>query len=296
MICCGCQGHAKHRAEPARTRPTKVTRNRAPPCPAHKRPSFPSSPALTAQGNVQAQSNLGWMYANGEGVPQNYAEALKLFREAAAQGWADAQFKLGSMYEQGEGVPQNYAEALKWYRKAADQGWARAQNSLGWMYYNGWGVLQDYVQAHVWCSLAAFSHDPAIQEDDRLLGLKNRDIVARKMTQAQIAQALNLARNWKPRALQIARIEDEIAPTTVPKQNTPFRMEVPLEKEGGTFVVPVQINGAITLDFTVDSGAAEVSVPADVFSTLMRTGTIRDTDMIGEQTYVLTNLRFSGRL
>ena len=157
------------------------------------------------------------------------------------------------------------------------------------MYYNGWGVLQDYVQAHVWCSLAAFSHDPAIQEDDRLLGLKNRDIVARKMTQAQIAQALNLARNWKPRALQIARIEDEIAPTTVPKQNTPFRMEVPLEKEGGTFVVPVQINGAITLDFTVDSGAAEVSVPADVFSTLMRTGTIRDTDMIGEQTYVLAD-------
>jgi predicted aspartyl protease len=59
----------------------------------------------------------------------------------------------------------------------------------------------------------------------------------------------------------------------VPNQN-PFSraVEAPLRKEGGTFVVPVLINGAITLDFTVDSGAADVSVPADVFSTLQRTG------------------------
>ena len=64
---------------------------------------------------------------------------------------------------------------------------------------------------------------------------------------------------------------------------------MPLNKVGGTFVVPVQINGAITLDFTIDSGAADVSVPADVFSTLTRTGTIRDTDIIGEQTYVLAD-------
>ena len=53
--------------------------------------------------------------------------------------------------------------------------------------------------------------------------------------------------------------------------------------------MPVQINGAIALDFMVDSGAADVSVPADVFSTLTRTGTIRDTDIIGEQTYVLAD-------
>jgi hypothetical protein len=53
--------------------------------------------------------------------------------------------------------------------------------------------------------------------------------------------------------------------------------------------VPVQINGAITLDFTVDSGASDVSVPADVFSTLTRTGTIKDIDIIGEQTYVLAD-------
>ena len=46
--------------------------------------------------------------------------------------------------------------------------------------------------------------------------------------------------------------------------------------EGGVYVVPVLINNAITLDFIVDSGAADVSIPADVVMTLMRTGTIKD--------------------
>jgi hypothetical protein len=42
-------------------------------------------------------------------------------------------------------------------------------------------------------------------------------------------------------------------------------MAVPLKQDGGIFVVPVEINGAITLEFGVDSGATDVSVPLDVF-------------------------------
>jgi clan AA aspartic protease (TIGR02281 family) len=64
---------------------------------------------------------------------------------------------------------------------------------------------------------------------------------------------------------------------------------IPLENENGTFVVPVQINGAITLDFVVDSGASDVSVPADVVSTLIRTKTIGPSDFVGQQTYVLAD-------
>ena len=78
--------------------------------------------------------------------------------------------------------------------------------------------------------------------------------------------------------------------------NAPFRRlcvsswaRVPLKNVSGTFVVPVQINGAITLDFVVDSGASDVSVPSDVFSTLVRTGTIKDTDITGKQTYILAD-------
>ena len=48
---------------------------------------------------------------NSQGVPQNYAEAVKWYRLAADQGDARAQFNLGFMYGTGQGVPQNYAEA-----------------------------------------------------------------------------------------------------------------------------------------------------------------------------------------
>ena len=62
-----------------------------------------------------------------------------------------------------------------------------------------------------------------------------------------------------------------------------------LVKEGGTFKVPVLINGIIPLHFTVDSGAADVSIPADVVMTLARMGTITDSDFVGEQTYILAD-------
>ena len=74
---------------------------------------------------------------------------------AAEQGEATTQLSLGSMYDNGEGVPQDYTEAVKWYRMAAEQGDATAQFNLGVMYRKGQGVPQDYLQAHMWVNLAA---------------------------------------------------------------------------------------------------------------------------------------------
>jgi predicted aspartyl protease len=64
---------------------------------------------------------------------------------------------------------------------------------------------------------------------------------------------------------------------------------IPLQQQGGTLVVPVLINKAITLNFIVDSGASDVSIPSDVVSTLVRTGTLQDSDFIGTQTYKLAD-------
>ncbi|MCZ6467854.1 MAG: peptidoglycan-binding protein [Alphaproteobacteria bacterium] len=83
--------------------------------------------ARAEQGYAQAQSNLGFMYDKRQGVPQDYVQAVKLYRKAAEQGYADAQFNLGVMYSDGQGVPQHDAEAVRWYRKAAEQGLAIAQ-------------------------------------------------------------------------------------------------------------------------------------------------------------------------
>ena len=48
-----------------------------------------------------------------------------------------AQFRLGYMYANGEGVPKGDAEAVKWFRKAAEQGDAWGQLGLGLMYHSG---------------------------------------------------------------------------------------------------------------------------------------------------------------
>jgi predicted aspartyl protease len=53
--------------------------------------------------------------------------------------------------------------------------------------------------------------------------------------------------------------------------------------------VPVTINGQLTLKFLVDSGAADVSIPADVVMTLIRTETISDADFLGKQNYTLAD-------
>ena len=98
---------------------------------------------LAEQGNALAELGLGVMYANGQGVPQDYAQAMVWYLKAAEQGDADAQALVGVMYVNGHGVPQDYTQALIWYRKAADQGNGQAQFGLGLIYANGHGVPQD---------------------------------------------------------------------------------------------------------------------------------------------------------
>lgn len=82
-------------------------------------------------------------------------------------------------------------------------------------------------------------------------------------------------------------------PTAPPAPDEEFSspVSVPLEMQGGTFVVPVTINGRINLNFTIDSGASSVVIPADVFGTLIRTGTIDDTDLTGKRTFTLADGR-----
>jgi TPR repeat protein len=110
---------------------------------------------LANDGNAIAQVDLGLKYDDGDGIPQDYAEAMRWYRKAADQGNAKAQNNLGLMYSKGHGVPQDDAEAVKWYRKAADQGYAIAQNNLGFMYEAGRGVPRDYAEALRWYRKAA---------------------------------------------------------------------------------------------------------------------------------------------
>ena len=62
-----------------------------------------------------------------------------------------------------------------------------------------------------------------------------------------------------------------------------------LKKQNGVLLVPILINNKISLDFVVDSGAADVSIPADVVLTLMRTETLTKEDFTGTNTYILAD-------
>jgi TPR repeat protein len=102
------------------------------------------------RGHARAQYQLSLCYEYGRGVPQDYTEAEQWFRKSADGGYAEAQSDLGRRYHYGLGVPQDYAESVKWYRKAAEQGLAEAQLKLADRYLDGVGVAHDIGEAEKW--------------------------------------------------------------------------------------------------------------------------------------------------
>ena len=107
------------------------------------------------QGGATGQLNLGMMHAAGAGIAQDFSKAARWYRLAADQGEATGQFNLGVLYADGTGVPQDFTEAARWHRLAADQGHTRGQFNLGTLYADGTGVAQDYTEAARLYRLAA---------------------------------------------------------------------------------------------------------------------------------------------
>ena len=163
---------------------------------------------LANQGNAEAQVRLGLMYESGIGLPRDYAKAMILFRKAADQGDLGGALNVGSMYANGEGVRKDYAKAAAWYRKAANRDDAvasrPAQIQLGQIYEEGgYGLPRDNVQAYKWYDIGAAHTSLDAQNDCATLGItcpaaRQRDFLAVRMTQEQINEAQQLAREWKP--------------------------------------------------------------------------------------------------
>ena len=111
------------------------------------------------QGNKDAMVSLGNIYYNGVenyGIRKDFYKAFHYYSDAAYAGDADAQFRLAFMYINGEGVEQDYKKAFEWLEKAAMQGYAPAQSEIGGAYERGGGgVEQDYNKAVEWYKKAA---------------------------------------------------------------------------------------------------------------------------------------------
>jgi TPR repeat protein len=122
---------------------------------------------LAQGGDASAQNELGLLYYEGKGIPQDHRKAKEWFDKAVEQGHAGAQVNLGTLYLRGEGAPQSSQMALFWFTRAAAQEDALAFAKLVSMYAQG-------------------SADA-------------RDALAKQMMPAQIAEAQRLAREWRPR-------------------------------------------------------------------------------------------------
>lgn len=105
-------------------------------------------------GIANAQYNMGTLYFNGEGVPQDYAKAHEWFERAAQRDNKYAEFQLGMTYYTGQGVQKDSTQEIYWYEKAARQGVPAAAYNLGVIYNNGEEVSPDYVRAYAWMLIA----------------------------------------------------------------------------------------------------------------------------------------------
>ena len=117
---------------------------------------------MAESGNAEAQNNVGYMYEEGLGVPQNYLLAMNWYRQAADGGLSEAQHNMGMLYHHGYGVAENLGEAFRWFKMAADQDLAESEYMLGLAYENGEGTELNYAEAKkLFLSAARKNYVPA---------------------------------------------------------------------------------------------------------------------------------------
>jgi len=139
-------------------------------------------------GAVTAQYEMGLRYADGEGVPQNYHDAMTWFAKASDAGNAKAQWKLALGYLKGIGVPRDERQAVMWLKRAANNGDTRAQRALSEMYLSGQDVPRDYVRAYTWANIAA-----ALEGNN----IEHLQTIRSQMTPIQIAIAERRTSIWR---------------------------------------------------------------------------------------------------
>lgn len=207
------------------------------------------------KGDPAAQFEVAQRYAEGRGIPQNFAEAAEWFERAAKQGLVPAHFRLGGLYEKGLGVKKNldtarrfyltageagnakalhnlavlyaegidgkpdYLSAAKWFRKAAGHGVADSQYNLGILYARGIGVEQNLAEAYRWFALAA-------REGDREAA-KKRDDVGARLDERSLTAAQAAVQAWTPEPQPEAALQVKTPPggwdTAVATQGAPKR-------------------------------------------------------------------------
>ena len=145
---------------------------------------------LAKKGNPVAQNNIGIMYLDGRGVPQDTQEAVRYLTMAASSGSARGQNSLGALYRTGKGVPQDFVLARRWFTASANQGDSAGMYNLGLMFELGQGMKADLPRAYAWYALAA-------EQGDVPAAAKHRDNALDDMDRSERRQARSLYETCK---------------------------------------------------------------------------------------------------
>ncbi len=136
-----------------------------------------------------ATETVSGQSATNHGSPEQRPRVNSLadLQKLAAQGDADAQWQMGVRYHNGEGVPHDDAQAMQWFLRAAEQGNVAAQGALGAYYWAGRGVPVDMSQAYFWSTIALAHGDE--NSKIRLEGLASQMTQAQVAAARQQAEA-----------------------------------------------------------------------------------------------------------
>lgn len=142
--------------------------------------------ATQGKSSAASQRALAQFYLLGAVVPQNYAKAADWYERAAADGDIEAQIELGVLHFAGRGVEQDFGKAYELFRQAAYQNSGIGQYNLGIMWYTGNGVDQsDLTKAYAWFSVAAINgFADGAQARDYLAGVLSEGEIARGQSEA----------------------------------------------------------------------------------------------------------------
>ena len=106
------------------------------------------------RGDAEAMKNLGVRYHMGDGVPQDYKEAMRLYLAASDKGNKAAPAIIALMYEDGLGVERDYQQAMRWSKLGHRRSSAVAASRIGTIFQYGYGIKIDYAEAMRWYRIA----------------------------------------------------------------------------------------------------------------------------------------------
>jgi clan AA aspartic protease (TIGR02281 family) len=238
---------------------------------------------LADKGDVAAQYRVGVLYAES----RNLIEAARYYQLAADKGHAEAQLRLASLNCNGMGVPKNPTECIRLYKLAADAGLTQAQVNLAARYLMGDGTAPNHGEAVRLARLAASKGDSG---GELVLGLcyelgagvlKDRNEAAR-LYKLSAAHGNASAQKALERLASNASAP-AAAPKTGPQTTTTVStFSVPLRPVAGILAVPAVMNGTVSANFVVDSGASHVVIPENLVQALRAGGKLSDADFISE--------------